>query len=128
MSNIEYVQVKNFNINTLSHPDMDLSLDNNVSRRSRRRTHRMVNTVSDETIKYQVIPTSSMRRITLEFKNAFALHTGPNPETIPIPFSLFTREMHDRVPFSESNSEMMRIMKSGKKITFWADECSDDDE
>ncbi len=54
--------------------------------------------------------------------------SGPDPATIPIPFSMLSRDIQANVPFLESDAEMMRFMRSGKRSMFWADEDSDDDE
>lgn len=76
---------------------------------------------------YQIIPLSSLKRVVLDFGNMYYTTTGPSPNTIPIPFSVLSRDIHVDVPFSVYDDDMMRVMQSGKRSRCWADDDSDDE-
>ena len=140
---------------------------------TRKGTLSYVDAVMCRTIPYEIIPTTALRQIYIDFGRTVVLfsftspftgpepstipipfsmlidfpsedddvlnhpdirvtlpESGPDPSTIPIPFSMLSRDIQVQcnLPFSESNPEMMRIMRSRKRSAFWADEESDDEE
>jgi hypothetical protein len=101
-----------------SNKNSEMYLDNSVS---------YANAVSRRAVAYEIIPLSSLKKVVLNFGNKYYTTTGPDPETIPIPFSVLSRDIHVDIPFSIYNSDMMRVMQSGKRTKCWADEDSDDE-